>query len=338
MKLKRILAALAAMTMMAAFTACGGGDSDKSGSESRTKSEDDVKISADASINEGDPDIKGQTISWLSYYDVNPTGNDDRSIALTLFEDVYGAKVEWISTTYETKYDDLANRLLGGDPVDMFPYEWDAVPNGVYKNQYQPLDDYIDLEDELWADVKGLADKMEYKGAHYVVPYCISDPVCIIYSRQMMEDEGLDDPYELYQKGEWDWDAFMSMMKSFVNNADDGETRYGCTGWFGQALVQSTGQTIVNYDGTKFTNNVMNPEIEQAELILEEIAKTNLYDTAWHSFFPDDGSVLFYGMAPWALSESNGKNPDGDIFLVPFPKILDQTSTSCAHRSALRCL
>lgn len=192
MKLKRILAALAAMTMMAAFTACGGGDSDKSGSESRTKSEDDVKISADASINEGDPDIKGQTISWLSYYDVNPTGNDDRSIALTLFEDVYGAKVEWISTTYETKYDDLANRLLGGDPVDMFPYEWDAVPNGVYKNQYQPLDDYIDLEDELWADVKGLADKMEYKGAHYVVPYCISDPVCIIYSRQMMEDEGLD--------------------------------------------------------------------------------------------------------------------------------------------------
>ena len=81
----------------------------------------------------------------------------------------------------------------------MFPYEWDAVPNGVYKNQYQPLDDYIDLEDELWADVKGLADKMEYKGAHYVVPYCISDPVCIIYSRQMMEDEGLDDPYELYQ-------------------------------------------------------------------------------------------------------------------------------------------
>lgn len=84
MKLKRILAALAAMTMMAAFTACGGGDSDKSGSESRTKSEDDVKISADASINEGDPDIKGQTISWLSYYDVNPTGNDDRSIALTL--------------------------------------------------------------------------------------------------------------------------------------------------------------------------------------------------------------------------------------------------------------
>ena len=93
----------------------------------------------------------------------------------------------------------------------------------------------------------------------------------------------------------------MSMMKSFVNNADDGETRYGCTGWFGQALVQSTGQTIVNYDGTKFTNNVMNPEIEQAELILEEIAKTNLYDTAWHSFFPDDGSVLFYGMAPWAL-------------------------------------
>lgn len=320
MKVKRILAALAAVTMMAGMTACGG--SDKSSSESsRTKTEDEVQVDADSSISDGDPDISGQTIYWLCDYDINPSGNDDRSVALTLFEDVYGGKIQWISTTSDTMFDDLANRILSGDPVDMFPYEWDAVPNGVYKNQYQALDDYIDLDDELWAGVKDLADKMEYNGEHYVIPYGISDPVCIIYSRQLMEDEGLDDPYELYQKGEWDWDAFMSMMKSFVDNGDDGETRYGCAGWFGQAMVQSTGQCFVTYDGSKFTNNIMNEDIEQAELVLEEINQLGLYDSSWHSYFPEDNSTLFYAMSPWALSESNGKNPDGDIFIVPFPKM-----------------
>lgn len=325
MKLKRFLAALAAVTMLAApLTACDE-ETTESASESieRTKSEDDVKVDTSGSQDyfANDPDISGQTIQWLCYYDLNPTGNDDRSNALTIFEDQRGGKIEWISTTYETMFDDLANRLLSGDPVDMVPYEWDAVPNGVYKNQYEPLGDYIDMDDPLWADVKGLADTMKYKGEYYIVPFGLKDPVCITYSRTMMEDEGLDDPYELYLEGKWDWDAFMDMMKTFVNNADDGDTRYGCTGWMGPALLQSSGDTVVTYDGTKFSNNIMSPKIEQAELMIEEIANSNLYDAAWHSYFPDDGSSLFYAMAPWALSESNGKNPDSDIFIVPFPKM-----------------
>lgn len=53
---------------------------------------------------------------------------------------------------------------------------------------------------------------------------------------------------------------------------------------------------------------------------MEEISKLNLYDTSWKGYFPEDGSTLFYGMGNWTLKESNAKNPDGDIFVVPFPK------------------
>lgn len=333
MNKKRILAGLAAVLMTAVtLTACKG-DSDKSSSEkSSDNAGESSDIAADASADADNAEKKGQTIKWLSYYDVNPSGNDSRSIALTLFEDVYGGKVEWVPTTNDTKYDDLANILLSGDSVDMFPYEWDAVPNGVSKNQYQPLDDYIDLNDELWAEMKDTADKMAYKGSHYVVPYSIDDPVCLIYSRKMMKDEGLDDPYELYQKDEWDWDVFMDMMKTFAENGGE-NTRYGCAGWIEQALMQSSGQTIVNYDGQKFTNNIDSPEIEAAEKVLEEICDSDLYSDSWYTYFPDDGSVLFCGIAPWALAESNGMNPDEDIFLVPFPKMpgSDKYYTSCSY-------
>ena len=63
------------------------------------------------------------------------------------------------------------------------PYEWDAVPNGVTKEQYQPLDDYLDLSDDIWSDMSDVIEMFKYKDKHYVVPYCLSDPLLITYNR-----------------------------------------------------------------------------------------------------------------------------------------------------------
>ena len=303
-KLTRILAALMALTTFGALAGCGSGSNDSSKAESSSedsayKEKDDVTVDTTL-VDEmvaNDPDIKGQTIYWLADYDLNPTNNQDRSVALSLFEDKYGAKVEYVSCTSDTKFDTLASRILGGDPVDMFPYEWDAVPNGVTKDQYQPLDDYLDLSDDIWSDMTDVIDMFQYKGKHYVVPYCLSDPLLLTYSRSMCEENGLDDPYELYKKDKWNWDAFTDMMKTFVGNAGDGETRYGINGWFGQAMVQSTGEAFVTYDGTKFANNISSPAIERAEDTMEEIMTQKLYDPTWYGYLPDDNSTLFFGMA-----------------------------------------
>ena len=313
--LKRTLAAIAALTMALAATACGG-----ESSEGRTKSADDVSIATDNIEKTADPDITGKEIYWMATYDLNPKGNADRSVALSLFEDVYGAKIHFIETTSDTKFDDLANRINSGDQIDMFPYEWDAVPNGVTKGMYDPLDEYINLSDPIWDGVRDYAEMFKYNGHYYVVPYATSDPLAITYSRAMIEEEGLKDPYELYKKGEWNWDNFMSMMKQFVANGEGDTERYGCCGWFGQAIVQSTGDTVIHYDGSKFENNIMSAKIERAELLQEEIHKLGLYDGNWYGYFPTEGNILFYGMAPWHLADSNAKNPDADIFLVPFPK------------------
>ena len=98
------------------------------------------------------------------------------------------------------------------------------------------------------------------------------------------------------------------------------------------AIVQSTGETFVKYDGSKFSNNISNPAIEEAEGVMEEIMSLGLYDPTWYGYLPDDGSTLFFGMADWALGASNVKadpNPDyeddgfveeNDLMIVPFPK------------------
>lgn len=319
MKINKITAALASAAILTSvFTACSK-DEDISSSETAASSLESITEEA-TEAEKLDP--SANTIKFLSHYDINPTGGAQRPTSLAIFEDVYGGKIEWIPTTNDTKYDDLSKMVLGGEEVDMFPYEPDALPKGVSENLYQPLDDYIDLDSELWSGIKEIADKMQYKGAHYVIPYSIEDPICIIYSRKMIKDENLDDPYELYTQGKWNWDSFMSMMKKFKENEGD-DDRYGCTGWVGQALIYSTGKGIVGYDGTKFTNNMNDTDIEKAEKLLEEITANDLFNDSWQTYFPESGSSLFYAMAPWALEESNAANPDKDIFIVPFPKMPD---------------
>lgn len=324
--LKRFLAGLISITaMMTAAVSCSGKESSSSENNEHYKSEDEFAVSVDENEikGENDVDISGQTIYWLADYDLNPTNNNDRSVALSLFEDVYGGKIEYIQTDSNEKLSTLAQRLLSGDPVDMIPYEWDAIPNGVSKNQYQPLDPYYDIlemDTDLWDDMTDVIDMFEYKDSHYVIPYVLSDPLLITYSRKMMEAEGLDDPRELWEDGEWDWDAMMDMMSQFVSNAPEGTTRYGINGWFGQAVIQSTGHTVVTYENGVFANNIDDPEIEKAELLLEEMATKNLYRPDWVGYFPDDQSTLFFGMANWALGASNAKNEDMDLMIVPFPK------------------
>ena len=53
------------------------------------------------------------------------------------------------------------------------------------------------LESELWEDMHETAEIFAYNGNHYVIPYSISDPFVITYSRTLIKSEKLDDPYEL---------------------------------------------------------------------------------------------------------------------------------------------
>ena len=75
--LKSNLAAMSALVMLFTATACG-----ESSEAGRTKSQDDVSIGTDQVDASADPDIKGKEIVWMATYDLNPSGNQDRSVAL----------------------------------------------------------------------------------------------------------------------------------------------------------------------------------------------------------------------------------------------------------------
>ncbi len=335
MNYKKLTAGILALSLTASLTACGGsteGDAASTGDTTTADvtttaatewTGDDIEVDAlDETL---DVDISGKTLKWLGIYDLNPTNDSpERSPELALFEDTYGAKIEYMPTTSDKRFDDLATSILGGTSPDIFAYEWRTFPYDISKGQYQAIDSLVNWDDPKWAAVKDTADSFIWKGEHYIAPlgYSFNDTQVLMYNKTTMADNGFEDPYELYLNGEWDWNTFVDMMKTYVESNDSGSERYGIGGWWANAFVYTSGETMVTYDGTKFGNNLRSQKIEKAQGVLEDIFKNNLIKRGWiggESAFVDD-SILFYSMGTWAYNAAAKSCPDDVIQIVPFPK------------------
>ncbi len=320
-KLKKIQAVITAALFI--FTAVSCSKSKNKDSETEPVTE---QLTTEEATEEGFTPAEANeamTITWLGDYDLNPAEGKERSTALALFEDVYGGKINYVPVYAKDRYTRLSEMVLSGEEVDMFQYETETMPYYVKQDLFEPLDAYYEqlgMNEGLWDNMQDTIEMFAYNGGHYVIPYSIDEPFLITYSRKMMQEENLDDPYELYKSGEWNWDKFVSMMEQFVGNAPMGTYRYGINGDFGKEALISTGHTIVNNENGLLVNNIDDEKIADAEALLQEIAQKGLYRINWIGHFPSDGTILFFAMGDWALKESNALNKDKDLMAVPFPK------------------
>lgn len=189
---------------------------------------------------------------------------------------------------------------------------------------YQPIDEIVDFESPMWEDTKETADQFMLGGEHYVAPLGYVASAMICYDADVIEDEGLDDPYELYKKGEWNWDTWEEIMREYVSNAPADTQRYGINGFFKQHVTQQTGKNLIVYDSATntFSSNLMDPDIEEAQNLLYELGKDGIILGGWigsaDSCFTQN--CLFYGMGEWAYTGNSGPTEKDNWAIVPMPQ------------------
>lgn len=320
--LKKILAGTMSVLMAFGAAACGNGSSSSSAEESF---EPQVEVNVDANTIEAIPDGAEKKLVWMSYFDLNPSKTSpEKSTALTLFESK-GGSIEYSRVTSLNKYEKLAAAIMSKQVPDIFWYEQGMTfPYNVIMGMFQPVDDIVNFDDPLWSGVKGTADQFVLNDKHYVAPINMLPLSVMCYDKSLLAKANLDDPYELYENGEWTWDAWYEMMEEYCANSTEEEPLYGVNGWFAPFFYHSTGSTLVQYDAEKgeYYNNLNDPNLERAANFLSNVKKNGYYDPEWIGGAPEcfQKNILFYAMGPWASIDSHTPKEGQEWGMVPIPR------------------
>jgi hypothetical protein len=360
-KANRILSGLLSVSLIAALSACGGGNTTPADGTTAPGGGDaaaettttaattvtttvptveivtttfaDEEAAALAAAAQELPDVEGlpatNEIKWLAHYDINPnTAGQPKSPALQLFEEKYNGTVKWYETTWNTRFDDLSTYVLGGEGLDFFPGDDEAnYPKGVVNGMFQSIDQYINLDDPIWDPVRAGMEAVNFGGKHYEFVTGVNSRFVLAYSANTIEENGLEDPYEQWQAGEWNWDTFKASLLDFVDEEND---MHGLDGWwFERGLFGSIGVPVVGTDNGQLVCNLNSPEIEKVSnfgydlyqngLILDK----SLFSWSIHPEYMGEGKELFFIVGFYEFTQVPEVWPEKiapeDLRIVPVP-------------------
>lgn len=327
---KRVLAFTAAIALIGSMTACGNSSTPAETTATtapKELDEEDKAAVAEVDIGE-DEKLENGTIKWLATYDINPDLGKPKMFALELFESKYGGKVEWIPTTWDNRYNDLSTNVLGGSSPDLFPaQEFDTFPSKVIDGMFEPFDDYLDFDSDLWSDgCKKLAELHTIGGKHYVAPVATDSKCVMIYNKKTIEENGLADPVELLEEGNWTWDTFRQMCLDYCDREED---KFAYDSWYFETqFILTTGTAPISMENGKVVNNISSAAVERAENFMYNLKKDDLplpkaeFNWTEQPYRISEGKTLFWPCATWALWEADLSKfgEQGEIMFVPMPK------------------
>lgn len=339
--LKKIISLLLAVLMIVALVGCG-----KSGRQIiklTLSTEDSAAILAAAGIRLPAPEEAagaGTTVKWFSHDDWfhNYDEGEVVNTGFFTFTEMYGCELEWVQTVWGQRFDDLANQILGGTPPDFTSAETSLFPMKVMKGIIQPVEDYIDYDSPLFAEMKPYVDTYFTLNGHQY--YMLTDMGfgCVFpYNRRVINDFGYDDPADLFYNDQWTWDEFSEMCLDFTDPDAD---RYALDGWyFSRAIMQSTGVSVVGYnaDTGRFFSNLDDPRLERAADALYELQKNETCYPWWNGWVTRNGGVegggvkdglcLFWPVGSWGftgpvetIAANWGDVTQNELMFVPSPR------------------
>ncbi|MBQ7991203.1 MAG: extracellular solute-binding protein [Oscillospiraceae bacterium] len=275
-----------------------------------------------------DIELENKEIKWLCHWDLNPdTTGKSMPIPLNLFQTKYGGSIKWYPTTWNTRYSDLSTYVLGGEGIDFFQRDNESLPKGIVSGMFEPIDEYIDIDSELYDNVRSGMEYYNFGGKHYAFVNSVKADGACIYSIQTIEEHGFDDPWELYQEGNWNWDTFEQML---IEYCDPDAEQYGLDGWWSeQPLYLSAGTPAISAGPDGMQVNLTDPNLEKAQNFMYDlytkglVFDKSLFDWSIQVQNMGEGKELFFIGGTYQLQSDPStwecQIPPEDVRWVPVP-------------------
>ena len=251
-------------------------------------------------------------------------------------EEKYDITFQWDNLTYAGVQESINTSILAGSPdCDIYLVETSfgipAQMNGLALDLKtilpedhdlftdQKIMTYLDLGDGKACILK----RVEAQGQ-------VESTYPLGFNMQMLEENGLEDPRDLYARGEWTWDKFIEYCKVLTQDTDgDGQIdQYGFDGYAGgevfENLMMSNGASIAS--GT--TETLTDSKVGECLQMLQDMYVTyNVcapYDfegEPWNTNRTSyrEGNIGFFPIAACVAADASDYDYDGSVgYTLPF--------------------
>ena len=347
-KFKKVLAIGLSMAMLLGLAACGGGDgAGDTGSAGSDDGASSTVASGETPRHEGSEPRTIRIGTWYDiYYDSthkdiydDPSVSDEELAqmnfdALKAVEEKYNVRIEYVNLTYDGIQESINTSVLAGKPdCDIYLTEPSfgipAVVNGYATN----------LAEVLPADADILTDQnylrtININGVDGTYFMCVvggeavpGSSYTLAFNKQMLEDAGLENPNDLYAKGEWTWDKWKEYLKALTKDTDgDGVTDvYGFGSRYDylfEYLCMSNGTSVASSD----TENLSSPEVGEVLDFIYNMYNVDHVANPWNADDWDynqnaytNGEVACWITQAWISNANEDQNLGFDEIWCPWP-------------------
>lgn len=366
-KSRKLLALLLSVVMIIGLTGCGKDEGNKVVENGDVANNGGVVDNGDKT-NTPSAKNDEITIGtwWVQYYDSTHTALDDdpsyaaattilstdnedavktkqnsQKIAELKFANVktienkYGVKFYWENLTYTGVKDSINTSILAGTPdCDIYLVDTGMAIPAQINGLALDLKTILPADSDLFTTQNNIS-YMDLGDGKACILYRVEAQKSVEatyplgFNIQMLEDNNLEDPRDLYARGEWTWDKFIEYCQVLTQDTDgDGQNdQYGYCGFESETLenlMMSNGGNIASGVTQTLTST---PVAEALQLMYDMY---NVYNVCFPYDFegtPSDsmrgqytqGNIGFFPIAAWITANTKDYDSDGTVgFTLPF--------------------
>lgn len=319
--MKKLFCILLCFAMLFTVVGCGGKTDTASGGadDNYLANKLELELTEQDKVFEA---IKGTTMTKIG----NPDDFDPYAKQISdEFCERYDITIDYVPMGYTEYVTKLPQMVASGNPPDTGVMTDATALSFIYGNIAMPLNEYLILEDKYW-DMDVL-NAFKVNGNYYAVNTAEIDTFFVYYNKTLFEEQAIEDPYELYEKGEWTWDKLREIAKKATLYEDDNTTVkcYGIGTHYKEVFVLANGGNIVDIDesGTKYVSKLTSANTIAGLNFLKDLSADGSYNASIAGFteFPARQLAMFIERPQHCIGAYDLLNTmDDEIGIVPIPK------------------
>ena len=273
--------------------------------------------------------MRDETVTFLSHW-----YPEDMVYVLSYMEKYGGPQVKCLTYSYGDCGMKLQAMVLAGTSPDVYKLRIGDLTTLLFNNLWSDVTNDFDWSNRNWRDLDYFMKYVTLNGKILAAPE-VNANYMIWFNKNLFAEYGLENPLELWEKGEWTKDNFDTICRKLTIKEGGNTAIYGFGfdhRWFYDVFAMYD-TNFAKFDGNTYSSNMDDPKIADA---FAYITQMNSVEKLWCSmdkanayFASGKLAMLYYGNWLAGSDPFRSMNFDGKIDFVPVP---ENTATGLGPR------